>query len=179
MTSPTELEQRFVDLMERNHARIIRVCKAWSRNPADFEDLRSEVLLHLWRSLPSFDGRSSEDTWLFRVALNVAMLFGRRERSRRNRLELFRQRAPTPTPMRDPIERLEERERLERLTSAIARLDAGDRALVILQLEGLSYAQIAEVTGLGESHVGVRLHRIRKKLGEAMAEDEEVDYGRR
>ena len=113
------------------------------------------------------------------MALNVAMLFGRRERSRRNRLELFKQRAPTPAPARDPIERLDECERLERLTSAIARLDPGDRALVILQLEGLSYAQIAEVTGLGESHVGVRLHRIRKKLGEAMAEDEEVDYGRR
>ena len=179
MTSPTDLEQRFLDLMDRNHARIVRICKAWSRNPADFEDLRSEVLLQLWRSLPSFDGRASEDTWLFRVALNVAMLFGRREGGRRSRLDQFRQRAPAPAPAPDPSEGFENRERLERLMSAITSLDPGDRALIALQLENLSYAQIAEVTGLGESHVGVRLHRIRKRLTEAMAENEESDHGRR
>jgi len=172
--NPADLERRFLELIERNEARIFRVCRAWARHPADFEDLRSEVLLQLWRSLPSFDGRSAEDTWLFRVALNVAMLFRRRERGRRERLDLFRRRAPEHDAAPDPSARVDRRDRLDRLTAAIAGLDPTDRAMVTLQLEDLSYAQIAEVTGLGESHVGVRLHRIRKKLAQAMTEDEEV-----
>ena len=179
MAERSDLERRFLNLIESNRARIARICRAWARRRDDFEDLHSEILLQLWRSLPSFDGRAGEDTWLFRVALNTAMLFGRRERGRRNRLDLFRQSAPASVGDADPRERLEDRDRIERLSAAIAGLEPGDRALVTLQLEDLSYAQIADVTGLGESHVGVRLHRIRKKLAEALAEDEEVEHGRR
>lgn len=160
------LEQRFLDLVQRNRGRVERLCRAYARSPADLDDLRSEVWLQLWRALPSFDGRASEDTWLYRVALNTAMLHGRREGTRRLAHEAL-EREPgafaSPTPGSGEVH-LVRRQELERLQQALRRLDPADRALVALHLEDLPYRQIAEVTGLSESNVGVRLHRIRARL---------------
>ena len=177
MPSDGRLEPRFLDLIERNQGRIGRLCRAWSRTDADFEDLRSEVHLQLWRSLPGFDARAAEDTWLYRVALNTAMLFGRSERSRKQRIESFAQ-EPQRSSAPAVHERLEDRERVKCLTRAIGGLDPADRALVTLQLEGLPYRKIAKVTGLSESHVGVRLHRLKKQLVRLFGEKTEADHGR-
>jgi RNA polymerase sigma-70 factor (ECF subfamily) len=172
--SRPEAEQGYLDLIERNQGRISRLSRAWSRSTPDFEDLRSEILFQLWRSWPSFDGRSSEDTWLFRVALNVAFQFGRKARRQRDRIErLERESGPEPHEP-PPSAHLEERERLECLSRAVSSLAPGDRALVALWLEELPYQQMAEVTGLSENQIGVRLHRIKKKLAERVAEEGRV-----
>ena len=174
----SELEPRYLELIERNRGRIGRLCRAWTRTGADFEDLRSEILLQLWRSLPSFDGRASENTWLYRVALNVAFQFGRQARRRRDR-QIRLEREPLSQAHEPlPTERLETQERLDRLARAVADLPPADRALVTLWLEELPYSQISEVTGLSESHVGVRLHRIRKRLAEELNGKEREDVAR-
>jgi RNA polymerase sigma-70 factor (ECF subfamily) len=178
LTSGPPLETRYLDLIARNQGRIDRLCRAWSRTPTDRDDLRSEVLLQLWRSLPSFDGKASEDTWLYRVALNVAMLSVRRERSRRERVETWERTAAPPPPETAPPEQLERRERVERLMQAVAALAPGDRALVTLVLEDIPRARIAEIIGITENHVGVRVHRLKQKLARLMAEAQEVDHGR-
>ncbi|ANM31100.1 hypothetical protein ABI59_18245 [Acidobacteria bacterium Mor1] len=173
-----EIERRYLELIERNRGRIDRLARSWARNPAEREDLRSEILLQLWRSLPGFDGRSGEDTWLFRVTLNVAMLHGR-SRSRRERgREELEARAPTPPPAVDPGQRLDDQDRLERLRQAIAELPPPDRALIALHLEDLPYREIAEITGMNENHIGVRLHRLRAKLSRRLAK-QEVDHDSR
>ncbi len=170
--SGQDLELRYLDLVERNQGRLGRLCRAWSRTRADFDDLRSEVLYQLWRSLPSFDGRAGEDTWLYRVALNVVFQFGRQARRRRDHLERL-EREPSPDQHEPPPSAgLEQQERLDRLARAVADLPPADRALVALWLEELPYAQIAEVTGLTESHVGVRLHRITKTLTARLTKEE-------
>lgn len=166
------MEPRYLDLIERNQGRIGRLCRAWSRTRADFEDLRSEVLLQLWRSWPSFDERASEDTWLFRVALNVAFQLGRHTRRHKDGLDRLEREPLAVDHELPPSVRFEHQERLDRLTSAVADLPPLDRALVALWLEELPYGQIAEVTGLTVTHVGVRLHRIRKKLAERVAREE-------
>jgi RNA polymerase sigma-70 factor, ECF subfamily len=169
---PDELEPRYLDLIERNRGRIGRLCRAWSRTRADAEDLRSEIYFQLWRALPSFDERAGEDTWLYRVALNVAFQFGRHARRDRDRLERL-EREPSPQVQEPPsTARLEERERLDRLARAVAALPPADRALVALWLEELPYETIARITGLTATHVGVRLHRIKKKLAEQLGEEE-------
>lgn len=169
-----DLERRFLALVERNRGRVERLCRAYARADADLDDLRSEVWLQLWRSLPSFDGRAGEDTWLYRVALNTALLHGRREAGRRRAAEALAH-EPRPPAVAGPSpgpEAVERRHRIERLRQALLRLDPADRALVTLHLEELSYRQIAEVTGLSESNVGVRLHRIRKRLAGWLAGDD-------
>jgi RNA polymerase sigma-70 factor (ECF subfamily) len=171
------LEERYLDLIDHNRGRLARLCRAWTRTAPDFEDLRSEILLQLWRSLPSFDGRASENTWLYQVALNVAFQFGRTAQRQRRRLERLEREPKTESREADQPARLEADERIERLTRALATLAPGDRALITLALEELSYAQIAEVTGLSESHVGVKLHRIKKHLAQRLVE-EEASHGR-
>lgn len=173
-TSASAHEQRFLDLVERNRGRVERLCRAFARSPTDLDDLRSEIWLQLWRALPSFDGRASEDTWLYRVGLNTVMLHGRREGLHRRASEAF-EREPwwmTATTPAAGTERMERQRRLERLHRALRRLDPADRALVALYLEELPYRRIAEVTGLSESNVGVRLHRIRERLKRWLDEDE-------
>ena len=161
------LEERFLDLLERNRARISRLCGAFSRNQPELEDLRSEVALQLWRSLPSFDGRSREDTWLYRVTLNCALLHSRR-----------RGRHPVAVPITEiaepralgelPDAELERHEASRRLREAVHRLAPADRGLLTLHLEQLPYREIAQVLGISENLVGVKLHRIRKRLAGIM-----------
>lgn len=167
-----ELEQRYLDLVERNRGRIDRLCRSWSRSEVDREDLRSEVLFQLWRSLPGFSGRSSEDTWLFRVVVNVAMLHGRK-RSRRPEYPADSTRfEQEQAPELSQGERLEQSERIERLRRAVSRLQPADRALVTLLLEELAHREIAEVLGIEANAVGVRIHRVKKKLARELADEE-------
>lgn len=173
MKPKTPLETRYLGLIDKNRGRIDRLCRAWARTSADRDDLRSEIQLQLWRALPSFEGRSSEDTWLYRVALNVAMLSGRREQGRRRRNETWERTAAAPPPEPSPPESLERQERLDQLTEVVAALDPGDRALVTMVLEGLPHAQIAEVVGITANHVGVRVHRLKQKLARLMAAPKE------
>lgn len=171
-------ESRFLDLVQRNRGRVERLCRAYARSSADLDDLRSEVWLQLWRALPSFDGRASEDTWLYRVALNTAMLHGRREGTRRlAHDELERESSAPVSSGAWGEQQLERRQQLERLHQALRRLDPADRAVVALHLEELSYRQIAEVTGLSESNVGVRLHRIRARLKSWLDHDDQPTVG--
>ena len=162
-----ERERRFLGLLERNRDRVERICRSWTAGAADRDDLRAEIHYQLWRSLPSFDGQSSEDTWLFRVALNTALLQARRRDRRRERpvaetVEIAAAGEPGAAPAAH--RHLEEDERRRRLLAAVHALPPVDRTLVTLWLEELPYAEIAEITGLTESHVGVRLHRARKRL---------------
>jgi RNA polymerase sigma-70 factor (ECF subfamily) len=163
-----EREERFLGLLRRNRRRIERICRSWTDGGAERDDLRSEIHFQLWRSLPSFDGRAGEDTWLFRVALNTALLHARRRGRRRDEAapDGALDAASAARPAAEPAahRRLEERERRRRLGAAVRALPPVDRTLVSLWLEELTYRQIAEVTGLSENHVGVRLHRARKRL---------------
>lgn len=166
----SEREQRYRRLIERNRGRLRRLAGAYAASAEDERDLYQEMLLQAWRSLPSFEGRSSPDTWLYRVALNTALDHDRSEERRRSA------RLDEDHPLRDrsferPDRRYEEREKLERLYDAIDRLADADRALVLMYLEEKSYAEMSEVLGISESYVGVKLHRVRKELSEMLAEE--------
>jgi RNA polymerase sigma-70 factor (ECF subfamily) len=165
-------DDRFATLLLRNRGRIHRICRSWSRSPAELEDLVAEVHLQLWRSLPGFEGRSSEDTWLYRVALNTVLLDARR-RGRRapeqplDEADALVARAPGIQA------RLEENERATRLHGAIRQLGDRDRTLLTLWLEELPYRRIAEITGLDENRVAVGLHRAKERLRHLVEHQEE------
>ena len=159
------LEQRYVDLIDRNGARIRRICRSWSRHH-DVADLEAEVFLQLWRSLPSFEGRANIDTWAYRVTLNVAMRFSRKERSRAEQQAPERDMEPS-VPAKSQ-QQLEQREQRRALSRAVASLNEADKSMIALWLEEVPYEQIAEITGLSENHVGVRVHRIKKRLAQLM-----------
>ena len=119
-------------------------------------DLYQEMLLQLWLSIPYFRGQCKDSTWIYRVALNTAVTWRRKERKH------------TGVPLEtEPPARCAD-ERLEELYAAIRQLKPIDRTLMLLHLDGYSYQEIAEITGLSTSNVGVRLLRCKDRLLETI-----------
>ena len=149
---------------------VVKVARAYTLTAEECEDLAQEILLQLWRSVPQFQGRASASTWVYRVALNTALSWHRKEGRRRARQQPLLEPEDLPTVGLDSAEQLHQREVVQRLYSAIHQLPKADAALVLLYLEDLSYREMAEVLGISESNVGVKLNRAKKALGELMKE---------
>jgi RNA polymerase sigma-70 factor, ECF subfamily len=143
---------------------LLKVVRSFAHGPADADDLFQEILLQVWMSLPSYRGESKATTWLYRVALNTALAWTRREARHREQHSEMTLATFAADPGSGPAVSAEDREAVERLYAAIRALSPAKRALVILYLDGLSYAEMAEVVGISESSVGVRLHRIKNEL---------------
>lgn len=161
-------ESLFTTWLDAHRASVMKVARAYTLTPDERDDLAQEILLQAWRSAPRFEGRSSPATWFYRVALNTAMNWHRHDQPRRNRQQPLLEVDTTPTSGGDGPERAEHRDTVERLYQAIHRLPSGDASLVLLYLEELSYREIAEVLGISESNVGVKLHRAKKALSALM-----------
>lgn len=156
----TEQEQRriFEEWLTTHRGIFFKIVRAYAFTPADQDDLFQEISLQVWKSIPDFRGESKASTWLYRVALYSALAWTRREKKQ-----------PTTQPLTAVEERLTIRaepidERLEWLYEQIAGLEPVDRSLCLLLLDGFSYREMAEMVGISESNVGVKIHRIKQKL---------------
>lgn len=129
----------------------------------DRDDLLQDLLLALWRAIPHFRSDSKESTFIYRVAHNAALTWRRARASYRARLERFSEQAQADSPDPRPSEDRQS-EALAHVYAAIRQLPPLDRSLVLLQLDALSYSEIAAIHGLSESNVGARLTRIKQKL---------------
>ena len=163
-----ERERLFHEMFAENRNRVQRLCYGYLGSCGEVEDLFQEIMINAWNSLPSFRGESRPSTWLYRVAVNTALVYRRKRR----------QTEPLPE-LRDPScgaqQSLEDEERLAALRAAIATLPDQDRLIITLLLEGLSYREIAEITGLTVNHVGVKISRIKDTLEELLTE---TNHGR-
>jgi len=164
------LETTFKRLLVEHGGAVVKVARAYTVTAEDGRDLAQEILLQVWRSLPRFEGRADAATWMYRVALNTAIGWKRKERRREAGRGSELRVEELSSDGADAAEDAALRETVERLYAAIRRLNKADAAIVLLSLDGLSYRQIAEVLGISESHVGVKLNRARKALGELMGE---------
>lgn len=166
---PHDLEQTFLQLVRDNDARLWNICRVYAPDDDARKDLHQDMLVQLWRSLPSFAGQSMPGTWLYRVALNTALAQRRRTAARREEpLDGHTERAAA-APRAD--EALEAAQRLERLHAAIHRLTDIDKMLVTMYLDEKSYSEMADVLGISESNVGVKLNRMKKRLAGLVAEE--------
>ncbi len=147
--------ERFVALMEAYAGPVRRLCSAYAFCRPDREDLFQEIFLAVWRALPAFRGDASERTWLYRIAHNVALTWQTRDRRRHSHEVPFEEDVQPSATM--DLRRLA-------LKRAIAAMGPGDRTLTLLWLEGLSAAEIEEVTGVRAATVAVRLSRLRRQL---------------
>jgi RNA polymerase sigma-70 factor, ECF subfamily len=157
-------QQAIFDVWLRDHAAILHHVANGFATGADRHDLMQELMLALWRAVPAFRDASLASTFIFRVTHNAALTWKRAERSYRRRLDTFEQQEAGLSTVVDDTSGEPADEALALLYSAIRRLDPLDRSLVLLQLDGASYAQIADIHGLSESNVGVRLNRLKHKL---------------
>jgi RNA polymerase sigma-70 factor (ECF subfamily) len=158
-----EREQMFLDLFRENKPRILRLCSAYLNCPAEAEDLFQDIMTNVWRHLPSFRGEARASTWLYRIAVNTALMY-RRKRKPVERLQ------DLPDGSFGAQRNLEEQERLAALRRAIAELAGQDRLVITLLLEGFSYKEISEITGITTNYVGVKISRIKQALEQRLLE---------
>ena len=154
----------------REHGELLdRVAWGYVDNAHDLEDLMQEILLGLWRALPRFRGDSSERTFVLRVAHNRGISFSVARRHRRTTELTEADQISDPAPLAE--EKVIVEQRRDRLFEAIRRLPEIQRQTVMLHLEGLSQREIAQVQGISETNVGVRLTRARKSLRVLLGEE--------
>lgn len=166
-----DLESLFKSWLSSHAGAVLKVARAYTLTTEDCQDLAQEILLQVWRSLPQFQGRASASTWFYRVALNTALGWHRKERGRRARQQPILEVEALSVAGLDGSQQIVQREAIDRLYAAIRQLPKTDAALVLLYLDDLSYRQMAEVLGISESNVGVKLNRVKKVLGELMKEE--------
>ena len=145
-----------------------KVARSFARSDVESRELQQEMAYQLWLSLRRFTGQSKPSTWVYRVCLNTAMTWRRGAQRRERWTEPDANLEEIAAQNRSPAETAEQRERLEKLYAALQALREGDRALVLLMLDGVAYREIAEVTGMTENGVGVALTRARQRLAAAL-----------
>lgn len=163
-----EQQQRFTDCL-RDHAAIVHHVVNGFATGDDRNDLLQEVLLAVWRSLPAFRGQAKRTTYLYRVCHNAALLWIRTEKNYRRRVEKF---GALPAEAFAPSADALTDERLAKLYAAIHALKPVDRSLMLLLLDGVSYREMAEVLGLSESNVGVKINRLKTQLSQTLKGNE-------
>jgi RNA polymerase sigma factor (sigma-70 family) len=161
-------EPAYQRLVAQNGGALRRVAATYEADPSRQEDLLQEILLALWRALPTFRGESSERTFLFRIAHNRGLSHllktKRTPLVELEGLEEDVQEDLLADPRQNPERSAVERQDRARLLEAIRALPLLPRQILTLYLEGLSHREIGDVLGLTENHVAVQLHRARHKV---------------
>ena len=153
------MRERFDEIARQYDAAIARLTGGYADTFADREDLRQEIFLAIWDALPRFRGDCSVRTWVYRIAHNVAISYSLRRRRRRED-ELRDSADVHATTEADYADA----ERRALLTRAIQALQGSDKQIVLLYLEGLHNAEIADIIGLSEAAIAARLTRLRARL---------------
>lgn len=157
-----DLENAFLTGLEANKQKLLRICSVYSNDEDDRNDLFQEVLINIWKSMPSFKADSSIGTWMFRVTLNVCLRIHTKQSKKKKQfinmdsVELSRYGGVTSEKEENP--------QLLYMRACIKDLNEADKALITLFLEELPYREIAEISGLTENHVAVKIKRIKNKL---------------
>ena len=155
----SERDRIFNDWLAGHKGILFKVVHAYAFEHADRQDLFQEIVIQIWRSVDAFRGESSVPTWMYRVALNTAIAWTRKEdRHQRGKqpLAVVEGLLTTSSAAPDP--------RVEWLYRQIAQLKDVDRSVALLLLDGFSYKEIAAIVGITENNVGVKISRIKSAL---------------
>lgn len=169
MLDQTEKQDLYQSLASQHGGMIARLAAAYEKNPTARQDLEQDIHLHLWRSLDVFAGQCSLSTWTYRVAHNVcAQHVGQaiRRRPARGWVDIDQ---VEPADIRSTPEEATGATLTERLYALIDRLRPADRQVVLLYLEDIDAAGIAEITGLSSGAVATRIHRIKALLAQGFS----------
>jgi RNA polymerase sigma-70 factor, ECF subfamily len=152
-------EKQFLELLYKHQNIIHKICHIYVLDTTDREDLFQEITLQAWKSFPTFRGQSQFSTWLYRVALNTAISF--RKKERKQQFLISAETLPDIAATYDFTE-----EQFAALHKAISSLSDIEKALILLYMENLSYNDIGEILGISANNVAVKMNRIKTKLKE-------------
>lgn len=155
-----EQQQFFQEIIEQHKGILFKVARTYCPDEEDRQDLIQEMMIQIWLSIHKYNNQYKISTWLYRIALNVAISFYHKSLTRTKRYTNLNEQM-----MEIPVEDKSENERqLNLLEQFISELKEIDKSLMILYLEDKSHAEIAEILGMSVSNVGTKLGRIKDKL---------------
>ncbi|AQW89749.1 RNA polymerase sigma factor [Elizabethkingia anophelis] len=151
-------EKEFLEKIEKHKGMIFKISKMYLENQEDREDMFQEIILQLWKSYQAFEGKSQFSTWLYRVSLNTAITFLKRDKKRTDKNELHEN-----IDIEDE-QNTDKELQTEFLYKAVQELNPIEKALIFLFLEGQNHKQISENMGITEVNARVKLNRTKEKL---------------
>lgn len=154
-------DQEFTRLIKENKGIIYKICNSYCADKDDRDDLAQEIIYNLWKSFESFNDAFKFSTWMYRIALNVAISFYRQEKKFKNHNSI----SEGLIVFEDNSEAKNEVENnLRLLQDFINELKEIDKAIILLYLEDKSHKEIAQITGFTETNVATKINRIKDKL---------------
>lgn len=153
-------EQEFLDKIEKHKGIIFKISKMYMDDKDDRDDLFQEITYQVWKAYPSFRGQSEFSTWLYRIALNTAIIFLKNEKKR----SFIAGGEYTDYKIAHEEFNDEKEDKLNAMYKAINKLNPIDKAFIFYYLEDFSGKQIAEQMGISEGNVRVKMNRAKNKL---------------
>ena len=158
-------EEQFNQIVAENRERISRTCSYYSANRQDRQEMFQEVLIHIWKGLDYFRGESAVGTWIYRIAVNTAISYvGKANKYLKTNVYVDPQRLCSVFDDDTPEERHQREVQFERLHNELKALSVIDNTILSLVMEGLSTKEIADVIGITEPNVRVKIHRIKTEI---------------
>jgi RNA polymerase sigma factor (sigma-70 family) len=152
-------EELFLTVIEQHKGIIYKIAKSFKKEEYDKKDLVQEIIFQLWRAFPTFDERGKLSTWMYRVALNVAISSYRREKKKTELIVPWSENLMDFSPDEEP-----DGVNLNLLQQFIDELKELDRALMLLYLDEKSGKEMAEILGLSEANIRTKTNRIKEQL---------------
>lgn len=156
-------KDNFISVVKDNQNLIFKICNSYCSNYEDRKDLQQDIIIQLWKSFSKFDGRVKISTWIYRIALNTAISFYRKDRKRKEKTVGI---DASVISLPDYEPGFEQDERISLLYKYLERLNEMDKALILLVLENKSYRDMAEILGISETNVATKISRIKKRIKE-------------
>lgn len=163
------MEKEFLQIIQKNQGIIYKVCSLYCDAQDDRDDLFQEIVVQLWKSYPSFRKESKVTTWMYRVALNTAITSFKKSKRRPDQNRLSFQNFQIADENYDT----ETEENIKLLHNAVKQLSGIEKSIILLFLENKKYEEIAEITGITQNYVRVKMNRIKKKLKKLMVKEED------
>ncbi|WP_337967755.1 RNA polymerase sigma factor [uncultured Flavobacterium sp.] len=156
-----EREQEFLNRIEKHKGILYKVSKMYMDNHDDQQDLFQEIVCQLWKSYDSFRNESQFSTWMYRVAVNTAIVFLRKEKRKVDKYEIASENIKD-----DEGDSHIKESQIDHFYKAVQKLEKIDKAIIFYQLEGFSHKEIGDNLGISEGNARVKLNRAKEKLKE-------------
>lgn len=157
-------KDKFISVIKDNQNLIYKICFSYCSNPEHRKDLQQEILMQLWKSSSKFDGRVKISTWIYRIALNTAISYFRNDCKHKDRNVSIDTLIISLSSFESDSSA--EDEQIALLYQFIERLNAMDKALILLYLDDNKQKDIADILGITETNVATKISRIKKNLRE-------------
>ncbi|MBL7967612.1 MAG: sigma-70 family RNA polymerase sigma factor [Prolixibacteraceae bacterium] len=154
------MEKEFLQIITENQGIIHKVCSIYCDLEEDRRDLFQEILVQLWKSYPSFRSESKFSTWMYRVALNTAITSFKKDKRQPDKSGVAYESLQLAEDLYDTAVE----DQIKMLHKAVSNLTGIEKSIILLFLEDKKYEEIAEITGITQNYVRVKMNRIKKKL---------------